>query len=291
MKNVVINGCYDGRRELKTLPHAIMGLWTEYIDGHGESRGDTPIILGALNGYDMGYNMAVTFPQKRRVAGGRALSRRNSPPHLTLWQNNLADSPAEMPNFAFVPHGATLLTKLKTMDKLTPEQRHRCMAAIKARDTRPELLVRRYLWACGFRYRLNDRRLPGHPDVVLRRYRTVIFINGCFWHGHEGCPYYRLPQTRTAYWRDKIARNQARDAEEQRELSRMGWHCIVVWECQLKPAAREATLRALVYTLSHLYLEDHRVALHTLTERREQLAVAEPETAYGARQPDGEAST
>ena len=82
-------------------------------------------------------------------------------------------------------------------DTMTPEQRHRCMAAIRGKDTRPEMVVRRWLWAQGYRYRLHVRRLPGTPDIVLHRYHTVINVNGCFWHGHEGCPHFTLPKTRT----------------------------------------------------------------------------------------------
>lgn len=145
------------------------------------------------------------------------------------------------------------------MDKLTKEQRHRCMSAIKGRNTKPELLVRKFLFSRGFRYRLNHSRLPGHPDLVLRKYRTVIFVNGCFWHGHEGCKYYVPPKTNVEFWRNKIERNKLRDKEEQRKLASMGWHCITVWECQLKPKVREQTLEALVYTLCHIFLEDRRI--------------------------------
>lgn len=143
------------------------------------------------------------------------------------------------------------------MDKLTEEQRHRCMAAIKSRNTKPEVLVRKFLFGRGFRYRLNYPWLPGHPDLVLRKYRTVIFVNGCFWHGHEGCKYFVLPKTNVEYWRSKIERNSSRDAEEQRMLASMGWHCITVWECQLKPKVRQQTLESLAYTLNHIYLQDH----------------------------------
>ena len=137
------------------------------------------------------------------------------------------------------------------MDKLTKEQRHRCMSAIKGRNTKPELLVRKFLFNCGFRYRLNDPRLPGHPDLVLRKYRSVIFVNGCFWHGHEGCKYYVLPKTNVAFWRNKIEHNRFRDKEEQRTLS--------VWKCQLTPEVRQQTLEALVYTLCHIYHEDRKI--------------------------------
>ena len=84
-------------------------------------------------------------------------------------------------------------------DHLTIEQRHKNMAAVKSKDTKPEMVVRKYLWSRGFRYRVNNPRLPGHPDIVLRKYRTCIFVNGCFWHGHEGCKYFRMPKTNTEF--------------------------------------------------------------------------------------------
>lgn len=145
------------------------------------------------------------------------------------------------------------------MDKLTKEQRHRCMSAIKSKNTKPELLVRKFLFSRGFRYRLNYPRLPGHPDLVLRKYKTAIFINGCFWHGHEGCKYYVLPKTNVEFWKSKIEQNRNRDKEEQIKLAFMGWHCITVWECQLKPKVRQQILESLVYTLSYTFLNDRRV--------------------------------
>ncbi len=141
------------------------------------------------------------------------------------------------------------------MDTLTPHQRHKNMVSIKSKDTKPEILVRKYLWRLGFRYRLNSSRLPGHPDIVLRKYRTCIFINGCFWHGHEGCKYYVIPKTNTQFWTDKIDGNKQRDTDTQKELAIMGWHCITIWECQLKKD-RDITLESLSYTLNHIYLED-----------------------------------
>lgn len=160
-----------------------------------------------------------------------------------------------------------------TMDKLTAEQRHKTMAAIRSKDTKPEMAVRRGLWSRGFRYRLNSPRLPGHPDLVLRKYRTCIFVNGCFWHGHHvnlGCddlPFTiedsaccRIPSTNRAFWVKKIRRNQERDREEQRLLAEMGWHCITVWECELTPKRREQTLRSLAFTLNKIWLADHQVA-------------------------------
>ena len=144
-------------------------------------------------------------------------------------------------------------------DKMTIEQRHNNMAAIKGKDTKPEILVRKFLWARGFRYRLNHPRLPGKPDIVLRKYRTCILVNGCFWHGHEGCKYYVVPKSNTQFWQDKIRRNRERDHEVLHRLAEMGWHTIVIWECELKPAVREKTLESLAFTLNHIFLEDHHI--------------------------------
>lgn len=141
-------------------------------------------------------------------------------------------------------------------DHLTIEQRHKNMAAIRSKDTKPEMVVRKYLWSRGFRYRVNNPRLPGHPDIVLRKYHTCIFVNGCFWHGHEGCKYFRMPKTNTEFWERKISRNRERDREEQKQLARMGWHCITVWECELKGERREKTLESLEYTLNHIFIQD-----------------------------------
>ena len=145
------------------------------------------------------------------------------------------------------------------MDRLSKEQRHNNMAAIHSKNTKPEILVRKFLFNRGFRYRLNHPRLPGKPDIVLRKYRTCIFINGCFWHGHDGCKYFVMPKTRTEFWQTKIEHNKKRDSENQRKLASMGWHCISIWECQLKPKVREATLESLLYTLSLIFLKNHEV--------------------------------
>lgn len=165
------------------------------------------------------------------------------------------------------------------MDRMTKEQRHRCMAAIRGKDTQPELLVRRFLFSRGFRYRLNHPRLPGHPDIVLRKYRTVIFINGCFWHGHEHCRLFHLPHTNTAFWQEKITRNRARDKRTQQELATMGWHSLTIWECQLRPKLRQQTLESLAFTLNHIYLADRRpVTYPTWTDAPAQ--AAEPLAEY-----------
>lgn len=160
------------------------------------------------------------------------------------------------------------------MDNLTPERRHRNMAAVKSKNTRPELIVRRYLFARGFRYRLNSPRLPGHPDLVLRKYRTCIFVNGCFWHGHEDCELFRMPKTNTEFWEAKILRNRNRDVRDQRLLAKMGWHCITVWECELKPSRREQTLRALEYTLNRIYLQDCKTVYRLPENSPENIGMA-----------------
>lgn len=139
-------------------------------------------------------------------------------------------------------------------DRLTPAQRRLCMQHIHSKGTKPEMIVRQYLHAHGFRYRLHHDRLPGHPDLVLRKYRTCIFVNGCFWHGHEGCRYHSIPKTNTEFWTAKIEHNRERDREDIQKLKEMGWHTIIVWECQLKPAVREASLKSLAYTLNYLQL-------------------------------------
>ena len=161
------------------------------------------------------------------------------------------------------------------------------MAAIHSKDTKPEMIVRRGLWMRGFRYRLNSPKLPGHPDLVLRKYRTCIFVNGCFWHGHnvtksqmdngqwtidnsECC---KIPKTRREFWVAKIRRNQERDIEEQKRLAEMGWHCITIWECELKPSKREETLKSLVYTLNKIWLDDHQAVVTSYPELEDKIGL------------------
>lgn len=119
-------------------------------------------------------------------------------------------------------------------DVMTPEQRSRCMAAIKGKDTKPELLVRKYLFSRGLRFRVQVRKMPGNPDIVLPKYKTVIFVNGCFWHGHEGCKYFRLPKSNVMFWKEKIVRNLSRDIHNEETLRALGWKVIRVWECDIR---------------------------------------------------------
>ena len=127
-------------------------------------------------------------------------------------------------------------------DRLTPIQRHQVMSRIRSINTKPELILRHALWHRGFRYRINDSHLPGKPDVVLRKYKTVLFIHGCFWHGHKGCPTSHIPKTNTEFWETKVTRNQERDQEVWRKLEAKGWKVIIVWECQLKKANLDETI-------------------------------------------------
>lgn len=128
-------------------------------------------------------------------------------------------------------------------DVHTPEQRHRNMSAIRSKNTKPEELVRKYLFAQGFRYRKNDPRLPGKPDIVLPKYKTVIFVNGCFWHGHEGCRYFVWPENNADFWRKKIGSNIERDAKKHADLTATGWRVITIWECELKKTCINETLQ------------------------------------------------
>lgn len=129
-------------------------------------------------------------------------------------------------------------------DTKTPAERSANMSRIRSTNTKPEEIVRKYLFSHGFRYRKNDKRYPGKPDIVLPTYRTIIFVNGCFWHMH-GCSRSRLPRSNQEYWKPKIERNIQRDAENQRKLEADGWKVIVVWECELKKRIAEERLSRL----------------------------------------------
>ena len=161
-------------------------------------------------------------------------------------------------------------------DTLTPDQRHRNMAAIHSASTKPELKLRQALWRLGFRYRVNDKKLPGKPDIVLPRYRTVIFVHGCFWHGHKDCKFYTVPKTNTEFWTAKITRNKERDQEVWRQLEAKGWSVIIVWECQLKKAALDETIgrvRAEILRNGELYLsaqEERRRSREAYRQMRRQ---------------------
>lgn len=168
-------------------------------------------------------------------------------------------------------------------DKMTPAQRHYCMSRIHGKGTKPELKVRQWLWRHGYRYRLNVKSVPGKPDIVMRRYRTAIFVNGCFWHGHfvhfgveslglrvesqlevesgvlkvDSSQCCKIPQTNREFWVNKIKRNQERDQKNYQVLHDNGWQVIVIWECQLTPKRIEETMLRV-----ELMLNEHFLALH-----------------------------
>ena len=133
---------------------------------------------------------------------------------------------------------------------MTTQQLHYRMSRIRSKSTKPEIMVRQWLWRHGYRYRLNVNSVPGKPDIVMRKYRTAIFVNGCFWHGHEGCDKYVIPKTNTSFWISKVERNRKRDYDNYQILSNAGWSVIVIWECQLKKDKFEETMLNLEHKLS-----------------------------------------
>lgn len=141
-------------------------------------------------------------------------------------------------------------------DVHSKEVRSYNMSKIRSRDTKPELIVRRFLFSKGFRYRLHRKDLPGKPDIVLPKYKTVIFVHGCFWHGHDGCKYFVVPKTRTEWWLEKINRNKALDKIHYDNLKMEGWKIITIFECELKNNTKEKTLNDLFSQLK-INLEDN----------------------------------
>lgn len=138
------------------------------------------------------------------------------------------------------------------MDTLSPEHRSWVMAQIHSKDTKPELVVRSWLHRRGYRFRLHVKTLPGHPDIVLPRYRALVEVRGCFWHRHPGCKTATTPSSHKRFWKDKFRRNVARDRLHEDEWRELGWHVFVIWECELAPRRREATLLALDAALAAL---------------------------------------
>lgn len=170
------------------------------------------------------------------------------------------------------------------MDIWSKKKRSAVMAKIRSKDTKPEWIVRRYLFSRGYRYRKNVKGLPGTPDIVLRKYGIVIFIHGCFWHGHEVDGH--IPHSNSDYWRKKIERNQQRDKNNKEALRKMGWSVMTVWECQLKPAVREKTLSEIEYYINKTFLDRYRQKTKVLYSDRENEMlqnVAEPSAIYGKK--------
>lgn len=154
-------------------------------------------------------------------------------------------------------------------DRLTPIQRHQVMSHIRSTNTKPELILRHALWHRGFRYRINMSCLPGKPDMVLPKYKTILFIHGCFWHGHKYCKYYTIPKTNTDFWVAKVSRNRERDQEVWRKLEADGWSVVIVWECQLKKANIDDTVARVSAEIVHNG-ESYRAAQEERRKAREE---------------------
>lgn len=131
-------------------------------------------------------------------------------------------------------------------DVFTKKKRSEVMSKIRSTNTKPELIVRKYLFSKGFRFRIHQKNLPGKPDIVLKQHNTVVLVNGCFWHGHENCKIFKMPQTKQSYWKPKIKNNINKDFQNRKVLHKLGWNVIVVWECQLKKSKLERTLQKIV---------------------------------------------
>lgn len=140
-------------------------------------------------------------------------------------------------------------------DIKSPEERSKNMAAIRSKDTSAEVKVRKYLFRNGFRFRKNVSALPGTPDIVLKKYRTAVFVNGCFWHRHPFCKYATNPKTNNEFWQQKFNRNVANDKKHYEQLEKMGWHVIVIWECELKKYCFETTMQRVMNELTENYIK------------------------------------
>ena len=134
-------------------------------------------------------------------------------------------------------------------DTVSKEKRSEIMCHVTGKETKPEIIVRKYLFARGLRYRKNVKRLPGTPDIVFPKYKTAVFVNGCFWHGHKGCKYSHLPSSNFEYWEKKIADNIERDERKKRELEGLGYRVLIIWQCQLKSNTKIETLEALYHNI------------------------------------------
>ncbi len=172
-------------------------------------------------------------------------------------------------------------------DKLTPNQRHYCMSRIRSKDTKPELVVRRELWRRGYRYRLHSKKLPGKPDIVLAKYRTVIFVNGCFWHGHKDCTKYVQPRTNKDFWKNKVSTNRERDLISIQKLEAHDWSIITIWECEVSKSRIEETIARTINELNsngakwknlkERYKVNRKAALDERQKRLDAIVIAETE--------------
>ena len=163
-------------------------------------------------------------------------------------------------------------------DRLTKEERSELMSHIRSQNTKPEVALRRALWRRGFRYRVNVKNLPGSPDIVLPKHRTVVFVHGCFWHGHNGCKEFTVPKTNTEFWVKKVARNQERDQEVWRKLEAKGWSVVIVWECELVKAKFDGTVERVTGEIienGELYRKHRQERREARELRRQEQIMAE----------------
>lgn len=163
-------------------------------------------------------------------------------------------------------------------DRLSKEERSELMSHIRSVNTKPEVALRRALWRRGFRYRVNVKNLPGSPDIVLPKHRTVVFVHGCFWHGHNGCKEFTVPKTNTEFWVKKVARNQERDQEVWRKLEAKGWSVVIVWECELVKAKFDGTVERVTGEIienGELYRKHRQERREARELRRQEQIMAE----------------
>lgn len=160
------------------------------------------------------------------------------------------------------------------------------MASIKGKDTKPEMIVRRYLFSRGLRYRLQVRKLPGSPDIVLKKYKTVVFVDGCFWHGHQGCHYFRMPKSNIEFWERKISHNKARDVSNTAVLRMMGWRVIRIWECDIRTASKRNIALEKLYNQIVGLPKPTPAPLQYTTELPEISIAAEPPSEVERQDPD-----
>ncbi len=163
-------------------------------------------------------------------------------------------------------------------DRLSKEERSELMSHIRSTNTKPEVALRRALWRRGFRYRVNVKNLPGSPDIVLPKHRTVVFVHGCFWHGHNGCKEFTVPKTNTEFWVKKVARNQERDQEVWRKLEAKGWSVVIVWECELVKAKFDGTVERVTGEIienGELYRKHRQERREAMELRRQEQIMAE----------------
>lgn len=171
------------------------------------------------------------------------------------------------------------------MDIWDKKKRSEVMSKIRSKDTKPELALRKALFARGFRYRVNDKHLPGKPDIVLAKYKTVIFLHGCFWHRHESCKYAYTPKTNTKFWVDKITSNKERDKNNTQKLIALGWNVLIVWECEVRHTYKH-DITPLIDRISTTLLENcpHKITIKFYDEREDRvIMVAEDVVEYPKR--------